>query len=365
MATSSFGTGDTVRYPALRHEVPLEIVDPLLFVARRPASVLTNALERARIAEALPDARAAARRRARASTSCSRRACRATRPSSRSRSGRVQRWGIEAAVVPGDLPVALADRLRAGGSSSTSTRRVRGAPPRQDAGRARRASAAPSAPPRPGMAAAAALIRGAERAATGCCSTTASRSPPRPCARRSAPPAPRPARPRRRTSWSCRALSGGGHDPGSGPLPADLPIKIDLWPRDEASGCWADMTRTFVVGEVTDEVADAARRRPRGARGRTRRRPARASPAARSTTPPPTSSSAPAIPTQRTREPGETLTHGLLLRARPRRRPRGPRAARPRPGRPRRRSSPATSSRSSPASRASRASAACASRTSC
>ena len=25
-----------------------------------------------------------------------------------------------------------------------------------------------------------------------------------------------------------------GHDPGSGPLPADLPIDIDLWPQDEA-----------------------------------------------------------------------------------------------------------------------------------
>ena len=51
------------------------------------------------------------------------------------------------------------------------------------------------------------------------------------------------------------ALSGGGHDPGSGPLPADLPIEIDLWPQDEATGCWADMTRTFVNGTVSEEVA--------------------------------------------------------------------------------------------------------------
>jgi Xaa-Pro aminopeptidase len=41
----------------------------------------------------------------------------------------------------------------------------------------------------------------------------------------------------------------GGHDPGSGPLAPDVAITIDLWPRDEESGCWADMTRTFVVGE--------------------------------------------------------------------------------------------------------------------
>jgi Xaa-Pro aminopeptidase len=37
-------------------------------------------------------------------------------------------------------------------------------------------------------------------------------------------------------------------------LPADLPIVIDLWPRDEESGCWADMTRTLVVGEVSEGV---------------------------------------------------------------------------------------------------------------
>ena len=48
---------------------------------------------------------------------------------------------------------------------------------------------------------------------------------------------------------------GYGHEPGRGPLPANLPIVVDLWPRDEASGCWADMTRTFVVGgEPPDQV---------------------------------------------------------------------------------------------------------------
>jgi Xaa-Pro aminopeptidase len=49
---------------------------------------------------------------------------------------------------------------------------------------------------------------------------------------------------------------GFGHEPGSGPLPANLPIQIDLWPRDERTGCWADMTRTFVVGEP-DEATRA------------------------------------------------------------------------------------------------------------
>src|SRR5262249_39111047 len=51
----------------------------------------------------------------------------------------------------------------------------------------------------------------------------------------------------------------GGHDPGAGPLPANLPIVIDLWPRDEESGCWADTTRTFVVGEITEPVRELER----------------------------------------------------------------------------------------------------------
>jgi Xaa-Pro aminopeptidase len=49
---------------------------------------------------------------------------------------------------------------------------------------------------------------------------------------------------------------GGGHEPGSGPLPANLPIVVDLWPRDEKSTCFADMTRTFVVGEVPEAVRE-------------------------------------------------------------------------------------------------------------
>jgi Xaa-Pro aminopeptidase len=50
--------------------------------------------------------------------------------------------------------------------------------------------------------------------------------------------------------------NGAGHEPGSGPLPAGLPIQVDVWPRHEASGCWGDMTRTFVVGEPAPEHAE-------------------------------------------------------------------------------------------------------------
>ena len=107
-------------------------------------------------------------------------------------------------------------------------------------------------------------------------------------------------------------LEGGGHDPGFGPLPADLPIEIDVWPCDEASGCWADMTRTFVCGEVTSDVAalrdivrealEAARAAARpGITGRALY-DAAAEVIERA-----------GYPTQRTREPGETLSHGFYF----------------------------------------------------
>jgi Xaa-Pro aminopeptidase len=47
-----------------------------------------------------------------------------------------------------------------------------------------------------------------------------------------------------------------GHDMGSGPIRAGVPIVIDIWPRDNESFVFCDMTRTFVVGDVPDEVAE-------------------------------------------------------------------------------------------------------------
>ncbi len=45
-----------------------------------------------------------------------------------------------------------------------------------------------------------------------------------------------------------------GHDMGSGPIPPGVPIVVDIWPRDNASAVYTDMTRTFVVGDVPDDV---------------------------------------------------------------------------------------------------------------
>jgi Xaa-Pro aminopeptidase len=45
-----------------------------------------------------------------------------------------------------------------------------------------------------------------------------------------------------------------GHDMGSGPISAGVPIVIDIWPRDNESFMFCDMTRTFVIGEVPEDV---------------------------------------------------------------------------------------------------------------
>jgi Xaa-Pro aminopeptidase len=46
------------------------------------------------------------------------------------------------------------------------------------------------------------------------------------------------------------AQSALGHESGSGPIEPGEVVLIDIWPRDDASRCWADMTRTFVAGGV-------------------------------------------------------------------------------------------------------------------
>lgn len=47
------------------------------------------------------------------------------------------------------------------------------------------------------------------------------------------------------------------HEHGSGPLRAGEPIVFDLFPRDEQTRVYGDMTRTFCVGEPAPEVAEA------------------------------------------------------------------------------------------------------------
>ena len=47
-----------------------------------------------------------------------------------------------------------------------------------------------------------------------------------------------------------------GHNMGSGQIAPNEPIVFDLFPRDKETGCYSDMTRTYVVGEPSDEVKE-------------------------------------------------------------------------------------------------------------
>src|SRR5581483_8731417 len=52
------------------------------------------------------------------------------------------------------------------------------------------------------------------------------------------------------------AQAAVGHDMGSGRIQAGEAIVVDLWPRDRQSACFADMTRTFVVGDAPERLRE-------------------------------------------------------------------------------------------------------------
>jgi Xaa-Pro aminopeptidase len=56
------------------------------------------------------------------------------------------------------------------------------------------------------------------------------------------------------TIVACGADAADPHNRGSGPLEANEPLIIDVFPRGKASNYHADMTRTFCVGEPTEEI---------------------------------------------------------------------------------------------------------------
>ena len=251
--------GDTERSAALRHEIPIAIIDPLVYAELDGrAFIQASLLERDRLAAVRPDAELIdiadlgfhelLESGMTADEVWLELACRT-----------VARVGVRETIVDFDFPLGLAERLRADGVALTvddpAIKLRRRAKSDAEMEGIRRAQTAAEA----GMAAAAALLGRAEavdgtlhvdgqpliaeavRAALrAACEALGAPTPP--------------------DVIVASVWQGVGHDPGSGPLPAGLPIQIDLWPRDEASGCWADMTRTFVVG---GEPAEEVRRQER------------------------------------------------------------------------------------------------------
>jgi Xaa-Pro aminopeptidase len=50
------------------------------------------------------------------------------------------------------------------------------------------------------------------------------------------------------------AQTAVGHEPGHGTIEPGEPVVVDLYPQDPESGCYTDMTRTFCLGEPPEEL---------------------------------------------------------------------------------------------------------------
>jgi Xaa-Pro aminopeptidase len=162
--------------------------------------------------------------------------------------------GVTQAVVPRRFPLIVADRLRAGGVELSvdgklfdDRRRVKGPVEIEGIRRAARAAEA-------GMSVVAGMLSAARPGPDGSLhldgeALTVER-----------------AKAQIRAAYDAHDAQGteimvapgaqgaSGHDMGSGPILAGTPVVVDLWPQDRASGCWADMTRTFVAGAPADDV---------------------------------------------------------------------------------------------------------------
>jgi Xaa-Pro aminopeptidase len=166
----------------------------------------------------------------------------------------VKEFGIEKAVVPTTFPIELADRLRAEGIEITpdretfvQRRRVKTGAELEGINRAQRGAEA-------GMDAACELFRRAEEKD----GSLVLDGEPLTCER------VKIAIQQAFTGLNLLCdefiVSHGeqtaiGHEMGSGEIKPNEPIVLDLWPRDRESSCYADMTRTFVIGEPSEELA--------------------------------------------------------------------------------------------------------------
>jgi Xaa-Pro aminopeptidase len=246
---------DTLRSPELRHEVPIGIGDPFLYLeagGSRHVVITAFELDRVRAIPGAPEAhaneefgydellaRGLPRREVYLGVVTN--ACRA--------------FGVDDAVVPAAFPLELAERFRAEGIEVRTDgelfeqrRRVKSPIELDGIRRAQRAAEA-------AMDAARALLR--EASPNG--SVLEVGGEPLTCERI------------KRAIMetfvehgvvadefivSHGAQSAIGHDMGSGPIAPGEPVVIDLWPRDAETACYADMTRTYVVGEPASEFVE-------------------------------------------------------------------------------------------------------------
>jgi Xaa-Pro aminopeptidase len=244
---------DSMSDASMRHEVPVPIPDPFLYGERdgerhvvvtsfevsrlEPVGLVTHPLEEygydELMAQGLPRFEVVTQTLERA----------------------VAKLGVEDAVVPPNFPLGLADRLRAKGVELTPDReffsrrrRVKNETELEGIHNAQRGTEA-------AMAAARELLRSAE-VANG--TVTLDGEPL--TSERIKARIVEVFNEHNLVSDEMIVAHGGqaasGHDMGSGPIAPGEAVVIDLFPRDRETGCYADMTRTFVVGDVPDELSE-------------------------------------------------------------------------------------------------------------
>jgi Xaa-Pro aminopeptidase len=247
--------GDTVRSPELRHEVPVAIPDAFLYAEKSDRrAVIIHSLEIPRVREDAPgleiipieqlgadELYAQGKQGWEIELELAVRACR--------------EFGIESATVPATFPTGHADHLRANGIEIVverdlfnDRRRSKNETELRGIRNAQRACEA-------ALDAARELLRRAETDGAGL----------------EVDGEPLTSERIKRVIedvFADHEVEGGdmivshgpqtavGHDTGSGQIVANEPIVFDLYPKDKATGCYADMTRTYVVGEPSDEVRE-------------------------------------------------------------------------------------------------------------
>jgi Xaa-Pro aminopeptidase len=245
--------GDTFRSPEMRHEVPVGIPDPFLLAETAGTThVLISAMEIPRL-EGLglelhapeelgsDDLRAQGLSRREIDDELQRRL--------------IRKLGVRSVVVPDRFPLRLADVLRADGVEVSvgqhlfdERRRAKTAAELAGIRRAQHAA-------EEGMRVARDLLR---RATPGDGGLVADGDPLTVERLKAAMAAAFVANGATFDEFIVAHGPQGaiGHHMGEGRILPDEPVVIDVWPKDDATGCYADMTRTFVVGTPSDELAD-------------------------------------------------------------------------------------------------------------
>jgi Xaa-Pro aminopeptidase len=235
--------GDTYRTAEMRHEVALGVPDPFLYAEKDGVKhIVVNSLELARLQElglyelhpweefGVDDLREQGLDLKAISAEIQLRG--------------VKGIGITSAVVPETFPLWLADRLRADGVELTvdgeffdDRRRVKSSA--EIAGMRRAQKAAQAAMDaarellRKGPPLTVEQVKGAMNVVFAEHGTT--------CDDFIVAPG---------------AQGAMGHDMGSGTIETGVPIVIDIWPRDNETSIYTDMTRTYVIGEIADDVRE-------------------------------------------------------------------------------------------------------------